>query len=1455
MKKFCLLMMTFVLVFTQWGQTILLGNSSGSSTQGIEVTLDPDSTTEQATFNIINENTESEVITFVLPEESSYEEKLTNEQNDESVDFTYSKEDNTILIERDIEEEPITTNFDVVLSQLPNQTSIKVGESDDSLEEFHFTINDPESNEIKETNDEQVDEQVEESEINQEETKNLEEQESSTQEEGTEENNDTEIQQNSTEPSGIITPMAGNLNADIDISPVRSTTLSGNEASYNLVLKLTGSTTNYTNAEIKVDLPITSYTEFTQNVDELTISGVTPVYDEEEHTLTYQFDSLQTGRTYETEIEVDTLNGISPDGAELTANAAFEADQQANISDDAMVAINTSSPMDISKNFKEVVDSDLNLAYPGSTTLWEIKLDIPKNSTGQMYLDENGEISITDTLPDGLSYDSTITGPEPQEDGNSLTWTFDVSTLNEQEQADSELFATTIEVLLTVDEGTEDTTQQNDVSADIPFIDDSTETIEAFDFIDIVDSDSASGDIEGNWYVPNHIGPSDGQGNFGNNQTKNPNPVVYDDALLGFRHGIAPLPESEYGDFEQYTTSYDIDPNLLFKELKTPGGFIYRPNADHPKDVPLENDPVFNILAVVNGTEELLVEDADIDTIYTRSDLGLAEDDEVSMIKYDFTYAPSGMLNVGNPQYFFEVVSGYTGEVRNEFNVFGVDGNGDSFDHHYDEEDLNHIAGPRTAQITDTPTSPPPTAYVGIELLEHHGGEVTSGDNRMRINLNNIDSSSRAMDGPLETAVLLPAGVTLKDDSNPDYIDGDGRSSIETSSAQGGNYEILSDDYNNSGRQLVKVTWNDDLLRVGNGLYAELDVNISEAAPNTLLFDVYGFSGESDLLVPDSTGSAITDTTLQTDEEDLNQNGDTEEPRLKSGNVYSIRGEYNLETEKLVKGELDEEFTYFGQTIPGGQIDYQLKFTNTTGDDISQMTLMDVLPSVGDLGITDNVNRGSMFTPIMTDSIVLPAEWQDKVDVFYSTAKNPERDDLIRHTDYPDTTTQLSNPPGAEAPDWMTEAEVTDWSSIHSFKIEMKEDVDWLEGQDLMIEFTMQAPEASEVDMEVLDSTIDPEQRAAWNSFAMATDHGQPVEPLRVGVYMDLNNSVQLTKIGEEGETLQGAQFTLLNEAGLEIETGLTTDENGILLVEDLLPGTYEFVETQAPEGYQLDETPIPFEIEFAQQEQIELTKENEYVTGSVELTKTGEDGNNLEGVVFELQDAEGETLQENLATDENGVLLIEDLKPGNYQLVETETIAGYELDNTPIEFEIEFGPTEVTEVSFENPLSTGSVELTKVGEEGETLEGAVFTLVDGEGEELETGLTTNEEGILVVEDLKPGNYAFIETEAPFGYQLDATPIEFEIAFDQQEMLSMEVENSLTTGSVELTKIGEDGNNLEGVVFELQNAEGETLQENLVTDENGILLIEDLKPGNYQLVETETIAGYELDSSPIPFEI
>ena len=72
---------------------------------------------------------------------------------------------------------------------------------------------------------------------------------------------------------------------------------------------------------------------------------------------------------------------------------------------------------------------------------------------------------------------------------------------------------------------------------------------------------------------------------------------------------------------------------------------------------------------------------------------------------------------------------------------------------------------------------------------------------------------------------------------------------------------------------------------------------------------------------------------------------------------------------------------------------------------------------------------------------------------------------------------------------------------------------------------------------------------------------------------------------------------------------------------------------------------------------------------------------------------------------------------------------------------------------------------LVKVDEDNQdkTLEGAVFELQGADGKVLQEGLTTNAEGKIVVENLKPGKYQFVETQAPKGYQLDETPISWYI--------------------------------------------------------------------------------------------
>ncbi|EMG28684.1 MSCRAMM family protein [Listeria fleischmannii] len=86
-----------------------------------------------------------------------------------------------------------------------------------------------------------------------------------------------------------------------------------------------------------------------------------------------------------------------------------------------------------------------------------------------------------------------------------------------------------------------------------------------------------------------------------------------------------------------------------------------------------------------------------------------------------------------------------------------------------------------------------------------------------------------------------------------------------------------------------------------------------------------------------------------------------------------------------------------------------------------------------------------------------------------------------------------------------------------------------------------------------------------------------------------------LTKVDKDDQktVLSGAEFKLLDANGKEIETNLVTNEDGEIMVKDLAPGKYAFVETKAPKGYKLDETPVEFTIEKEQVEMIKVMKVN----------------------------------------------------------------------------------------------------------------------------------------------------------------------------------------------------------------------------------------------------------------------
>ncbi|MFD6506157.1 SpaA isopeptide-forming pilin-related protein [Bacillus sp. NPDC060175] len=354
--------------------------------------------------------------------------------------------------------------------------------------------------------------------------------------------------------------------------------------------------------------------------------------------------------------------------------------------------------------------------------------------------------------------------------------------------------------------------------------------------------------------------------------------------------------------------------------------------------------------------------------------------------------------------------------------------------------------------------------------------------------------------------------------------------------------------------------------------------------------------------------------------------------------------------------------------------------------------------------------------------------------------------------------------------------------------------------------------------------------------------------------------SVELIKVDdvEKNTTLEGAVFKIVNKDGHDVRTDLTTDKNGRLVIDNLPPGDYEFIETKAPEHYDLNETPIKFTVKKSQEKIASVTATNSLTKGAVELSKVDDvDGTALKGAVFKIVDDKNNDVRTNLTTDNNGKIIVSDLRPGDYQFIETKAPKHYDLNQNPIKFTVEKSQTAKASVTATNSLTKGPVELTKLDDiDGSTLEGAIFKIVDQSGNDVRTDLTTDKDGKISVTDLRPGDYQFVETKAPTGYNLNAKPIPFTITKGQSQITPVTALNSLTKGSIELTKVDIDHRGtLEGAIFNILDRDGKIIREGLKTDQHGKLIVNDLKPGNYQLVETKAPEGYQLDASPINFTI
>lgn len=329
------------------------------------------------------------------------------------------------------------------------------------------------------------------------------------------------------------------------------------------------------------------------------------------------------------------------------------------------------------------------------------------------------------------------------------------------------------------------------------------------------------------------------------------------------------------------------------------------------------------------------------------------------------------------------------------------------------------------------------------------------------------------------------------------------------------------------------------------------------------------------------------------------------------------------------------------------------------------------------------------------------------------------------------------------------------------------------------------------------------------------------------------------------GELIPDCTFEILNENKEQVITG-TTDENGIAHFQ-LAIGKYFYREISAPDIYEIDDTPYPFEI-TENDDIVKAEMTNKKKSGSIKVTKTTTGNLNIEGIKFfatGISDT-NKDLKFEATTNENGVAMFDKLVIGKYVITEDgSTVPAAYLVADEQEVTVEYNT--VAEVNVTNEEKTGSIKVQKRTEGQKNVEGITFYLkgTSDTGREINIPATTNKDGIAVFENVPIGTYSIIEDEetVPYGYLVAD---EKEVTVIYAETVDAEILNNEQTGSITVHKTTEGQKNIEGIKFYLRGTSdtGREIDIPAITDENGIAKFENIPIGTYKVIEDKETVPY-----------